>query len=301
MEPVQRLFDGVVRPLAKPETPGAFYQQWRLVGMDGSVFDTPDSAANAKAFERSSGGRGGGAFPQLRKVSLVELGTHIEFGLAVGGWQDSEQVLAEQLWDKLPADALLLEDRGFFSYESWKNVASRGLKLLVRIKSTLVFQPLKRCPDGSYLAKIYPSSHDRDRDRRGIPVRVIEYELDDPRRTGNGQPHRLMTNLLDAERCPALELVCLYHERWEEELVFDEQKTHLDPRRPGKAAHFRSQTPEGVRQEVYALSLGHFIIRTMMLEAAQTENLDVDRLSFTGCLRILQAHCRNVQAQHRWI
>jgi hypothetical protein len=88
---------------------------------------------------------------------------------------------------------------------------------------------------------------------------------------------------------PALEFACQYHERWEEELVFDEQKTHLDPRRPGKAAQLRSQTPAGVEQELYALSLGHFVVRSLMLEAAKEDQLDVDRLSFTGCLRILQA------------
>gem|GEM_PF-3886691 len=78
-------------------------------------------------------------------------------------------------------------------------------------------------------------------------------------------------------------------ERWEEELVFDEQRTHQDPRRPTKPTHLRSQTPAGVEQELYALSLGHFVVRALMLEAAQRENLDVDRLSFTGCLQILQA------------
>ncbi|OWK37336.1 hypothetical protein [Fimbriiglobus ruber] len=160
---------------------------------------------------------------------------------------------------------------------------------MVRIKSNMVLKPTQRLADGSFVAKIYPSSYRRSQDRDGIVVRVIEYALDDPQRTGHEQPHRLMTNLLDAERYPALELVILYHERWEEELVFDEQKTHLDPRRAGKPAHFRSQTPVGVEQEVYALSLGHFTVRALMLESAQTVDLDVDRLSFTGCLRILQA------------
>jgi len=45
----------------------------------------------------------------------------------------------------------------------------------------------------------------------------------------------------------------------------------------------------GVEQELYALSLGHFVVRALMLEAAKEDELDVDRLSFTGCLRILQA------------
>lgn len=286
---VRCVFDAVVRPLATPHTPGAFYKGWRLMGIDGTVLDAPDTPANAARFGRSSGGRGDGAFPQVRKVSLVELGTHVEVALVFGGWQDSEQKLVGQLWEKLPADALLLEDRGFFSYEHWKKLLARGVKLLVRVKSDLILRPLRRLPDGSYLAKIYPSSYYRDKDRQGLVVRVLEYTLNDPQRTGHGETHRLLTNLLDHEDYPALELVCLYHERWEEELVFDEQKTHLDPRHAGKAAHFRSQTPEGVEQELYALSLGHFAIRALMLEAAREENLDVDRLSFTGCWRILQA------------
>lgn len=309
VEPVRAVFAQVVRPLATPTTPGAFYQGLRLMGLDGTVQDTPDTPANAARFARSSGGRGDGAFPQLRKVSLVELGTHVEVALALGGWQDSEQKLVEGLWDALPADALLIEDRDFFSYEHWKTLDERGVKLLVRIKSNLVFQALRRHADGSYEAKIYPSSFDRSRDRHGVLVRIIEYTIDDPQRVGHGQTHRLMTNLFDGERCPARELACLYHERWEEELVFDEQKTHLDPRRAGKPAHFRSQTPAGVEQEVYALSLGHFVVRALMLAAATTAELDVDRLSFTGCLRILQArlpecvspHPAEVQRWYEWL
>ncbi|MCH8048430.1 MAG: hypothetical protein IID44_32445 [Planctomycetes bacterium] len=47
----------------------------------------------------------------------------------------------------------------------------------------------------------------------------------------------------------------MYHERWEHELVYDEQKTHQDPRRATKPANLRSETPAGVVQELYALSL----------------------------------------------
>ena len=36
-----------------------------------------------------------------------------------------------------------------------------------------------------------------------------------------------------------------------EELTFDEQKTHQDPRRATKPAQLRSETPAGVIQEVY--------------------------------------------------
>lgn len=288
VEPVRHLFHQVVRPLAQPHTPGAFYRGFRLMGCDGTVLDVPDTAANAAAFHRASGSRGKGAFPQVRKVSLVELGTHVETAMAIGGWQDSETVLAEQLFDRVPGDALLLEDRGFFSYAAWQKLLARGVQLLVRIGSHMVFRRLRCLTDGSFVAKIYPSDKDRRKDQNGILVRVIEYTLDDPQRAGHGETHRLMTSLLDEALYPAQELILLYHERWEEELVYDEQKTHQDPPRASKPANLRSETPAGVLQELYAFSLAHFVTRALMLRAAEPVGLDVDRLSFTGCLQILQ-------------
>lgn len=288
VEPVQELHRLVVRPLATPQTPGAFYRGFRLMGIDGVVMDVPDSEANA-VFGRSSGGRGEGPFPQARKVSLVELGTHVETAIAIGTWHDSERELAQRLFDQIPSDALLLEDRGFFCYDDWESLYLR-VKLLTRVNNGLLLKPIQRLSDGSYLAKIYRSSHDREKDRHAIIVRVIEYTLDDPQRKGHGERHRLITNLTDAEQFPAMELIELYHERWEEELVFDEQKTHQDPRRAEKPAQLRSETPEGVKQELYALSLAHFVVRSLMFTAAETAQLDPDRLSFTGCFQVLQ--CR---------
>jgi hypothetical protein len=249
----------------------------------------PDTPANEGRFGRSSNGYGDSAYPQLRKVSLVELGTHVEFAVVIGGYRDREQKLVEQLWDHIPPESLLLQDRGFFSYEHWKELDARGIKQLLRLKKDLILRPIEKLPDGSFLAKIYPSSYHREKDRKGIVIRVVEYTLDDPQRTGHGEIHRLGTNLFDCTEFPALELVCYYHERWEAELTFDEQKTHQDPRRPTKSTHFRSETPDGVEQELYALSLGHFVVRALMVQAAQYVNIDIDRLSFTGCVQILQA------------
>ena len=294
-QPLVELYRLVVKPMATKQTPGAFYHGMRKVGIDGTVFDVPDCDAH-QHLGRSSGSRGEGPFPQVRKVSLVELGTHIEFAFVYGGWKDSEKKQVEQLWDAIPTDVLLIEDRGFFSYKSWKTLHEKH-KMLVRVSTSMVLKPIKQLSDGSYLAKIYPSSWYRNNDRRGIVVRVIEYKLDDPQRTGHNEVHRLMTNLFDAEQYPAMELVLEYHERWEEEIVFDEQKTHQDPCRAEKTTNLRSETSDGLKQELYALSLGHFIIRVMMLKAADTANLDVDRLSFKGCFQILKTRLPECDAR----
>jgi hypothetical protein len=287
--PVRQLFVQVVRPLAQPDTPGAFYHGLRLMGIDGVVCDVPDSAANAAAFGRPSAGpRGDGAFPQIRKLSLVELGTHVEVALIVKPCLTGEHAMVDALLPHLTAQMLLLWDRGFFSYKLWKKLMTQGVNVLARVTSRLILRPIRNLGDGSYMAKIYKDAYDRQKDRDGIMVRVIRYTLDDPQRVGHGEEHVLMTNLFDEEISPATELIVLYHERWEHELVFDEQKTHQDPRRATKPAQLRSETPAGVIQEVYALSLGHFVIRSLMFEAAATVGVDPDRLSFTGCFQILK-------------
>jgi hypothetical protein len=288
--PVRHLFERTVRPLARPETPGAFAFGLRLMGIDGTVLDVPDSAANDAAFGRPSGKRGKGAFPQVRKLSLVELGTHIELGVAIKAIRCGERSMVEGLLRHLTPEMLLLLDQGFFSEKLWRELVRRKVHVLARVTTQMILRPILTLPDGSYLAKIYKGEYNRSKDRDGVVVRVIRYTLDDPQRVGHGEEHVLMTTLLDAATCPAMDLILLYHERWEHELTFDEQKTHQDPVRVTKPARLRSETPAGVIQEIYALSLAHFVIRSLMFEAAATVAIDPDRLSFTGCFQILK--CR---------
>ena len=207
---------------------------------------SPTREANAAAFGRPSAGpRGDGAFPQIRKLSLVELGTHVEVALVVKPCPSANRRWSTRLLRHLTPEMLLLLDRGFFSYELWKKLMTREVKVLARVNSRLILRPIRNLADGSYLAKIYKTPYDRQKDRDGIVVRVIRYTLDDPQRVGHGEEHVLITNLFDEELYPATELIRLYHERWEEELVFDEQKTHQDPRRATKPAQLRSETPAG--------------------------------------------------------
>jgi hypothetical protein len=289
--PVRLLFGRVVRLLATTNTPGAFYRGLRLMAIDGTVLDVPDSEANAKAFGYPKGGRGAGAFPQVRKLSLEEVGTHVEYAFVLKGLKEKEsgeQSLTPALLRHLRAGMLLLWDRGFFSYNLWQSVLLRDCHLLARVKERHVLRPIESLPDGSYLAKIYPCHSARNQDRWGIKVRVIRYKLDDPARVGYGQEHVLLTTLFDAAACPATELIELYHKRWEIELMFDEQKTHQTPRQATKPAHLRSETPLGVIQEVYALSLGHYATRALMATAAQQAEVSPLELSFVGCFQIIK-------------
>jgi hypothetical protein len=282
--PLRQLFLETAHPMATHQTIGAFYRGCRLMGLDGTVLDLPDTPENARTFGRPTSGRAEGAFPQVRLLALCELGTHAICGLAIKPLCHGETSMVGSLLDDLGPGMLLIWDRGFFSYELIRSVCERGCHLLARVKSNTILEPLRRLDDGSYLAKIYPDAGDRRHDRRGMMVRVIEYTHDDPRRPGAGERHRLITDLLEPAQMPAQEAPLVYHERWEEELAFDEIKTHLSSR----ALPIRSKTPAGVVQEIYGLILAHRVIRRVMHDAAVVACQDPDRLSFIDSLRILQ-------------
>ena len=104
--------------------------------------------------------------------------------------------MARHLLRSLQANMLLLWDRNFLSYDTVRQVKTQQAQLLARIKKNLVFQPIRRLDDGSYVAKLYRSAKDRRHEIDGIVVRIIEYTFDDPKRPGSGETHRLLTTLL---------------------------------------------------------------------------------------------------------
>jgi Insertion element 4 transposase N-terminal/Transposase DDE domain len=281
---MERLFKVVCRPLASPTTRGAFTYGLRLVALDGSVDEVPDSQANSAYFGRASAARGESAFPQVQCVYLCECGTHAIFDAAFWPYAVSERRGGKRLLRSVRADRLVMWDRGFHDYDMLAGVRARGAHVLARLPAHVKPELVEVLPDGTYLAYIHPSDPKR-RGTQRLLVRVLEYTLDDPTRPGHGQPHRLITTLLDPAAYPALDLIVLYHERWEVDLTLDELKVHqrLLPR------PLRSLKPVGVIQELYALLLAHFVVRCIMHEAAVAFRLDPDRLSFVESLRLIQA------------
>lgn len=101
-EPIQRLYEEIAGPIAQGDTRGSWYQQWRVVALDGSSLDVADTKANEDHFGRPSSPRGGKAgFPQMRFVVLAETGTHVLFGAQAGSYHTSESELAHKVIARL--------------------------------------------------------------------------------------------------------------------------------------------------------------------------------------------------------
>jgi hypothetical protein len=281
-EPLYKLHDAVVRPIAVPATRGAWYRSWRLVSLDGSTLDVADEAGNAAAFGRPGSSRGTSAYPQIRFVSLVENGTHVLFASQMANYRTGEIPLAKAVLPGLRKGMLCLADRQFFGFTLWAQARDSGADLLWRIKKNLRLACETRLADGSYLSRIYPSERDWRHKTNGVRVRVIDYRLEG---IADAEPlYRLVTTILDHGRAPANELAALYHERWEIETALDELKTHLR----GAKIVLRSKTPELVRQEFYGLMMAHFAIRSLMHEAAVSADEDPDKLSFIHAVRVVR-------------
>jgi hypothetical protein len=281
-EPLHKLHDAVVRPIAVRATRGAWYRGWRLVSLDGSTLDVADEDVNAVAFGRPGSSRGSSAYPQIRFVSLVESGTHVLFASQMADYGTGEIALAKAVLGSLQKGMLCLADRQFFGFALWSQARDSGADLLWRIKKNMRLACEKRLPDGSYLSRIYPSQSDWRHKTNGLRVRVIDYRLEG---IADAEPiYRLVTTILDHEKAPAQELAALYHERWEIETALDELKTHLR----GAKIVLRSKTPELVRQEFYGLMMAHFAIRSLMHEAAVSADEDPDKLSFIHAVRVVR-------------
>lgn len=289
LAPLRDLTRRLVRPLATPAAaPAAFYRGLRLLGLDGTTLDVPDSPANDRAFGRAANGRGKSHRPQLRLVALCELGTHAFLKWIVKPCRASEVPMALALLPAVGPGDLLLHDCGFYGLRLWDAARRRGAELLGRVKAGPLLTARVRLPDGSYLARMYPTTRDRMKDTRGRDVRVVEYVHRDPNRPRCGERTRLVTTLLDPARYPADELVELYHRRWEHELAFGELKVHLD----GRPVPVRSRTPLGVLQEVEALMPVHYLLRSAMAEAGELAGVAPLGLSFAGTLDVVRLRLR---------
>jgi hypothetical protein len=282
--PVVALFHQVCQPLATPETAGAFLFGLRLMAIDGTTEDVPDTPANVAVFGRHQGDRGPSAFPQVQGVYLVECGTHAVVDAGFWPYHTSERVGGFRLLRSVTPGMLVMWDRGFHDYDMFVQTRQRGAHVLSRLPADVKPEIVRRLADGSYLAYLRPSDYRRRKQGERLLVRVIEYTLTDPNLPGYGEVHRLVTTLLDPRAYPILDLICAYHERWEVEITIDEIDTH-QRLLPGPV---RSLKPVGVIQELYGLLIAHYIIRALMHEAAQQAHLDPDRLSFVGAIKVLQ-------------
>jgi hypothetical protein len=281
--PLELLFRRVAGPVGTEAAAGVFWRGLRLVSVDGTSLETPDSTANTERFGHpTSTGDARGAFPQITLVALAECGTRALIDAAFGGYRTSEQELAQLLAGSMTADMLVLADRNFPGGPLWTAATASGAQLLWRIKTNQFALPVEQTlPDGTYLSSF---TSGKGKARLRIQMRVIHYTVTTTDTTTGEhtvEQFCLATTLTNADTAPATELAQLYHQRWQIETVFSALKT---TQRGGATEILRSHNPEGVNQEIWAMLCVYQALRGLMAHAAQATDTPPLRISFTRAL-----------------
>lgn len=310
-EPMKELFERLAHPVARPGTLGAWLRGRRLMAIDGVQIDMPATPENIEEFGNPEDATQR-PYPQLRSVGLGECGTHAIVAATLGSIYTGEREYAEQLTTAVTDDMLIMADRGFYSFDLYKHYMATGAALVWRVPSTLTLPVLQTLPDGSYHSEITSTKTrragysipltavDDPRTATQLPIRVVEYTItNNHQQPSSEQPSneqsdtfRLITTILDPDDAHATEIAFAYHQRWEYEIGLKEIETQL--LEPGNG--LRSKKPQLVHQEFWGLLLAHHAIRALITDAADTADIDQDRISFLRTLNIIRRQVMNQTA-----
>ena len=175
---------------------------------------------------------------------------------------------------------LVLADRKFLSWSPGRTFLATGAHILWRASASFALRPVKALPDGTYLAELKPP---RKSEGPPVTVRVIQYTVHTAADDGTEESSEvfcLVTDLIDPEEYPALDLACCYPDRWGCETVIGHHKTDMGEGQPV----LRSKDPEGVMQEMWALFAVYQAICRIIGIAVNAAGIPPARISFPHAL-----------------
>jgi hypothetical protein len=266
----------------------AFGRPWKV--FDGLVVSMPDTCENQKAWPQSSSQKPGCGFPAMRILVCFCLATGALLQCATGSQLQAEQTLWITMWDSIVRGDIILADRAFCSFASFYLLQQRGADCLMRLnahRSTGVIKK-RRLGKKDYLvewtrSRVCPEWLGKD-EWNAMPktmlVRHITFTVSI--RGFRSKVITLATTLLDPVEYPAAQLAHMYRRRWAIELFLRDLKTtmHMDV--------LRCKTPGLIQRELVMHWIAYNLLRGVMLQAAQTFLVDLERLSFKGALQLLR-------------
>lgn len=283
MAPLRYLFLSSAQAWCEQDTTNDFLGL-KLLAVDGTVFQLPDSAANGEHFGFIDSNKGcTTAFPSLRLVSLLSVGSHLLWDAAFGPCANGEIRYAERLVGSAPAQSLTLFDRAYFAAElllSWQQ-QQPDCHWLTPLKSKLRHTVIERYGDHDCLIEM-PVSPQARAQHPHLPAvwhaRMVQYTAP------KGEIKGFLTSLVDPQRYPAQDLLRVYWERWEIEQGYGEIK-HRQLR---SELLLRSQTVAGVEQEMWGILQAYNLIRLEISRIAREAAVPPLRISFVMALRYIQ-------------
>jgi hypothetical protein len=253
----------------------------RKVGvLDGCGVSMPDTKANRKRWPYAGGQKPGCGFPTAQLVGLFCLATGRLIHFAFESWKAHEIPLARQLIGWIEAGSVILTDRGFCGWGFIALLHRKSVDVVMRLhqrrkvtgRTMNLAKP--RCRPDTWEKSLWDELPDE------IKVRIVSFRIEI--RGFRTQHIVLLTTLLDEELYSDEQIASLYYRRWAVELFFRDIKTTLG------LDILRCLSPELIEKEVLLEVIAYNLIRALMLEAAWTYDVPVERLSFKGTVDTLR-------------
>jgi hypothetical protein len=279
----------------------------RPMVIDATTVSLPDTTANQRAFPQSASQKTGCGFPLLKLVGLFSLNTGSLLDYTKGNKHDHDLRLWWRLRPQFKPGDLVLADRGFCSYVVMALWLGRSVQSVLRLHQSRPDDLRK----GRRLGKndrlfVWPKPNQKPRWLAQswwhklpaqLTIRVLRFSLHRP--GYRSAAVTLVTTLVDPDCYPDREIARLYLRRWQVELWFRDIKTSMG------MDVLRCKTPSMVHKELEMFLIGYNFIRSLMSEAAATNDVILERISFKGTadavrqfsLAIAQARSKKKQNQ----
>jgi hypothetical protein len=307
----ERLLRGIVDRLRGSTLDEGRWRGHRTFLADGSSLSMPDTPQLQEYFGQPGMQKAGCGFPIMHVLALFHAATGLLLRVAAAPLRTHDLSQIGQLHPELAAGDVLVGDRAFSSFAHLALLKARQLFGVFRVHQQQIvdFRPRrtaasagsrkrgeKGLPSSRWLMRLGRHDqlvvYDKPKSRpcwltaeayAELPATLVVREL---RYTIATRGHRtrvvtLATTLLDPELYPAAEVAELYGRRWQVETHLRHLKQTL------RMDVLRGQSVEGVQKELTVYALVYNLVRLVMLEAAQRQDVPVERISFVDAVRWL--------------
>jgi hypothetical protein len=241
--------------------------------------DTPENQKLFPQSERQTPGRG---FPILRFVVIFSLATGAIVRVAWDSLKVHERTLLHRIWNHLEKGDILVADCGFCSFADFWVLLQRGVDCLMpnHQRRSTGQKPSKRLGNGDCLiawikTKVRPRWMEHEQ-WANMPEEMTLRQIDLAVEIEGFRTKKivLVTTLLDSRLYAKSSFAALYRRRWYAELFLRGIKTSMG------MDVLKCKTPEMVIKELTMYLIAYNLIRTLMIEAAETHGSDPLRISF---------------------
>ena len=282
----QHLNNLVVEKFYALYAPDGGVKRWqgrRVIGIDGTMINLPDTAATRAQYTRHGNQHGGGIRVQALGSVCYDLLNDLALDTTLGPQQaEKESVFASHLKVTVPGDVIVL-GRGYADYGVMAFLLQHQRDFVIRMPrrragAIRVFWDGPRRDQVVELAaperqRVFVATHDL---APRVRVRFVKIALAD------GGVEVVATSLLDAKAVPAATLKTLYGGRWGIETYYDRLKNSFEVER------FSGRNVRSIEQDFF----GVIFLTTLESVLSKAAEAELAQESTT-------AHCKHVaQVNH---